>query len=54
MKTKKSLKKLKLNKTTIIQLNELEISNIKGGTGSGDTITNCEVQSCEPNGGNCD
>jgi hypothetical protein len=48
MKTKKSTKKLILNKSTIINLHNQELQDVKGGTKL--TITNCLTCTACPSG----
>ena len=51
MKTKRLSKKLRLNKQTIVSLNDLEMIRLRGGklwTDSCDTIYPCEtINTCE-------
>lgn len=43
MKTKKTIKKLVLNKNTISDLNRLEQNNVKGGVSTCETCETCET-----------
>ena len=53
MKTKKLSKKLGLNKITIAQLNDMDLTNIKGGAiyTSIDICATCQIWNCSGSGG---